>query len=170
MIRALSILAAFALAAPAAAQVGPPKRIASFDAWEAYVFVEPGNKKTCFITASATQINPKIPAREPYIMIRQAPAAKVADEVSLYPGYSLKKDSKVGIKVGKDDLELTLVQGDTAWAKDADADKALVKAMRAGKDMTVRGVNTRNETSTDSYSLAGFGRAYDAIVKECPVK
>ena len=61
-------------------------------------------------------------------------------------------------------------QGETAWAKDADTDKALVTAMRSGSRMVVKGTSTRGTLTTDTYSLSGFSRAYERASRECGVK
>ena len=56
--------------------------------------------------------------------------------------------------------------GSTAAARDG---AAAVRAFRNGRDavMTAPGANGRG-TVADSFPLAGFGAAYEAICKECP--
>ena len=49
----------------------------------------------------------------------------------------------------------------------ADDDKALVAALRAGSQMTVKGVSSRGNATTDTYSLKGTSAAHAAIGKAC---
>ncbi|WP_246200958.1 invasion associated locus B family protein [Azospirillum brasilense] len=62
--------------------------------------------------------------------------------------------------------------GETAWARDADTDKAVTAAMRdaKGKSMVVKGVSARGTKTTDTYGTDGFAQAYDAINQACGVK
>ena len=59
---------------------------------------------------------------------------------------------------------------DTAWSRDAQGDAALVKAMRAGQTMIVRGTSARGTLTADTYSLGGFTAGHEAINKACGVK
>ena len=51
---------------------------------------------------------------------------------------------------------------------DEEADATVVKAMIRGREMRVRGVSLKNTFSEDSYSLIGFTKIHDAIVRACP--
>ncbi|MEE8247875.1 MAG: invasion associated locus B family protein, partial [Alphaproteobacteria bacterium] len=57
--------------------------------------------------------------------------------------------------------------GASAWAPTAVDDKAIVKSMRAGSSMTVKGTSSRGTQTTDTYSLLGFSKALGAITKAC---
>jgi hypothetical protein len=56
--------------------------------------------------------------------------------------------------------------GDTAFARDG---RAVVAALRAGREALHRGPgpNGRGQ-ATDTFALAGFTQAYEAINRECP--
>jgi hypothetical protein len=54
-----------------------------------------------------------------------------------------------------------------AWAPDETADRALVQAMAAGRQMVVRGTSSRGTLTTDTYSLSGFTRAHQEINRAC---
>ena len=58
-------------------------------------------------------------------------------------------------------------QKDRAWAKDADDRQALVDAMRKGTSLVVQGTSARGTETTDTYSLMGFSKAYEAIGAAC---
>ena len=61
-------------------------------------------------------------------------------------------------------------KGDTAWARTAELDKAIVEAMVKGKQAVVKGTPEKGPSTTDTYSLAGFAQALAMIDKACGVK
>lgn len=161
----LTAALALALALPAHAQ-NAPKSLGSFDAWDAFVHVDKG-QKTCYMASSPVSMDPKSLKRsDVYMMVAHRMATKVEGEVSLFAGYPFKKDSKVGVRVLGKDFEL-FTHGDSAWAKDTAGDKALLALMRPGKDMQVIGLTAKDVRTIDAYSLVGFGAALAAINKEC---
>ena len=46
----------------------------------------------------------------------------------------------------------------------------MVKAMRAAKEMEVRGVSKRGTNTRDTYSLFGFTAAHKAIGEACDIR
>jgi hypothetical protein len=42
--------------------------------------------------------------------------------------------------------------------------------MRRGSTMTVTGMSSKGTQTTDTFSLSGFSKAYEAIGKACNVK
>jgi Invasion associated locus B (IalB) protein len=90
----------------------------------------------------------------------------VVDEVSVQPGYSYLEGSEVEVTIGGRTFSL-FTRGEHAWTKSEEADQALISAMKAGNDMTVRGTSTRRTYSLDTYSLLGFTAAYQAMVEAC---
>jgi hypothetical protein len=57
-----------------------------------------------------------------------------------------------------------------AWAADGAADLALSQAVRNGSKMVVTGESSRGTKTTDTYSLKGSTKAYEAISKACNVQ
>ncbi|MBM3556132.1 MAG: hypothetical protein FJX47_11335 [Alphaproteobacteria bacterium] len=169
MIRSLVILAGVALmAAPALAQQpNVPKSIGSFDAWGAFVHAERG-QKTCYAASKPigpAAADPKRPP--PYVMVTFRNGAKpVSDEVSVFAGYAFKRDMAVTARIGQREFSM-FAHGDSAWNRDSASDRAMIQAMRSGKDLTVNGMNARDQKVSDGFSLMGFAKAYDAVVKEC---
>lgn len=164
-----SHLAALALgmalaAAPAAAQT--PKLIGSFQEWDAFSYTDQG-ARVCYIAASPADSEPKNVRRgDVYFMVTHRKADKVAGEVSVFTGYTYKESSAVAVTVGAERYEL-FTQGESAWLRDAAAEKKLVEAMIRGTTLVVRGVSSRNTKTTDRYSLLGFTAAYKAIGRAC---
>ena len=101
-----------------------------------------------------------------YVYVTHRPWEKRINEVSLVAGYSYKKDSTVHARIGGQKFTL-FTDGDTAWNRSPKEDKSLVAAMRRGNSMVVTGVPKKGKQTTDTYSLKGFSKAYDAIGKAC---
>ena len=76
------------------------------------------------------------------------------------------KQSNVKIQVGKDIWTL-FTDRKNAWTYPGDDDTQIVKAMRKGMKLTVKGISSRNNPTTDKYSLKGVTAAYRAINKAC---
>ena len=87
--------------------------------------------------------------------------------VNVSAGYTYKKSSKPTFSVDNKKATNLVVSNDTAWAKDADTDAKLVAAMKKGSNAVLKGTSARGTVTTDTFSLKGFGKAYQAINKAC---
>jgi invasion protein IalB len=108
-----------------------------------------------------------------FLTITHRPAAKQRDEVSFQSGYPYKPGAPVTVDVEKKRFEMFTkpeAEPEGAWSRDAAMDKALVEAMRAGKTVAVKGTSARGTETTDTFSLAGFAKAYAEIGKACGIK
>ncbi|MFP6713227.1 MAG: invasion associated locus B family protein, partial [Rhodospirillales bacterium] len=83
--------------------------------------------------------------------------------------YVYRKDSEVTVNIDGQLYNLFTDRG-TAWARDAKADLSISRMMIRGKSMTVTGFSARGTKTEDTYSLAGFTAAYNAIGKACGIK
>lgn len=143
--------------------------IGAFKDWTAYATKQAGNK-LCYMASEPKKDEGKYGKRgRMYAMVSHRPAAKANDVISIHAGYKYKEGSSVSVKIGGKAFTL-FTNGDTAWASTAAEDRALVKSMRAGKSMVVRGVSWRGTKTKDTYSLHGFTAAYREIGKACRVK
>jgi invasion protein IalB len=167
-----AMLLTTALALPAAAQNGP-KALGTFDAWTAIELAEKSGK-VCYMAARPTKSQPDGAKRGDVLLtIMHRPAAKQRDEVSFQSGYPFKPGAPVVIDVEKKKFELFTkpeTDAEGAWARDAAMDKALVDAMKGGNSLTVKGTSGRGTDTTDTFSLAGFTKAYAEIGKACGIK
>jgi invasion protein IalB len=158
-------IAALATAAVHAAEPAP-KKLGSFADWEAYAYAEKKGK-VCYLLGRPKHSEPKEVKRgDIYLIVSHRSGEKVRDEVSVYVGYPLKDKSEVEAAVGDARFKL-FTRDDAAWAKDAQGDRQLVDAMKKGQSLTVKGVSARGTATTDSYSLAGFTAAHNAIDAAC---
>ena len=153
------------LAVPAAAQ--QPTAIGTFEAWEALTFDE-GGKPVCYTSSEPAQAEGDYSKRDKvYALVTHRPANKSLGVVTIMAGYAYKLGSEVAAQIGGQTFTL-FTNGEAAWADDA-TDPKLVAAMKGGHEMIVRGVSSRGTKTTDTYSLAGFSRAYAAIGEACGV-
>jgi hypothetical protein len=168
---AFGLFAALAITTTAA-QGALETGLGTFRAWEAYTFAERG-KTVCAIWAAATKSEGKYKKRGDVVMFvshRPWTRLKRVHEVSFETGYSYKADSEVTITIDKKKKFNLFTEGDTAWSRTARDDAALVKAMRVGKIMVIRGQSSRGTKTKDTFELFGFTAAHNAINKACRVK
>ncbi len=164
----LKMLAAFALLTvlAAAGPAGAESFLGKHGDWEAFTDKEAG-KLVCYIGSEPTKMRGKYAKRgASYAMVTHRPAEKSRNVVSIRAGYVHKPGSEVEVAIGKLTFKLFTKDG-WAFAPDADADNALVKAMVRGAAMTVTGISGRGTKTVDTYSLKGFTAAYGAISKAC---
>ncbi len=156
----LALLAALLLVPGLALAQPRPQKLGEFQSWTAASFVE-GGQKTCYAFARPTKSEP---ARQGVLLtVTHRQAAR--DTVTISAGYSFPRNADAAVAVGGTELAF-YTSGTTAAARDG---AAAVRAFRNGKDAVMKapGANGRGSVS-DTFPLAGFGAAYDAISKECP--
>ena len=161
------ILAASVTAAGAA----DPRLLGTFKDWNAFAFEE-GGHKVCYMSSQPKKKEPAAAKRgDIHVLVTHRPSEKTLDVVSFIVGYPLKKDSEPTVEVGGKSFKL-FSDGETAWARDAETDKAITAAMRdaKGKSMVAKGVSARGTKTTDTYSTDGLAQAYDTINQACGVK
>lgn len=140
--------------------------IGTFRDWSAFVDTVGGNK-VCYAGSLPKKQDGDYTRRgDAYVLITHRPADKVVGEVSVEAGYTYQSGSEVTATIDGRPFRL-FTEGGNAWAYDEAADRELVRAMRAGTEMTVKGTSSRGTVTTDTYSLFGFTAAYKAITDEC---
>ena len=152
----------------AAAGGAEPTLIGQFGTWGAYT-AAPNGKKVCFALAkpSSSKTNPPNRPRDPaYAFVSTRPAEKVANEVSIMIGYTLKPGSESSLEVGGASYAM-YTQGDGLWIKNAAEEERMVEAMRKAADVTVKGVSAKGTETTDVFSLKGLSQALDKVAQDC---
>ena len=157
-------------AKPAAAVAGSaePTLIGQFGTWGAYT-ATPNGKKVCFALAkpASSKTNPPNRPRDPaYAFVSTRPAEKVANEVSVMIGYTLKPGSESTLEVGGASYAM-YTQGDGLWIKNAAEEERMVDAMRKAADVTVKGTSAKGTETTDTFSLKGLAQALDRLAQDC---
>lgn len=172
LLRTLSLAAVSALVTVAVAQGATvtPKPLGNFNDWEAYTFNEDG-KQVCYMTSAAKKKDPAKPERkDTFAIVTHRPADKTFDVVNVLAGATLKKDSAPKLVINDDRSFSLFADEASAWAKDAQTDRAIVDALKKGKTVVFRAEADKGGKIGDTYSLSGFTAAYDAIGKACNVK
>ncbi|NQV21403.1 MAG: invasion associated locus B family protein [Rhodospirillales bacterium] len=172
MIKGLLALTTACLVAfgPVSAQAAAPKLLGTYKDWSALMLVQ-GGEKQCYMVSKPKSMAPKgVKRGKVYLMVTHWPARKIVNEVSVVTGYSYKKGSEVKAGIKKSKTFTLFTSEDRAWANNAEEDKAMVKALKAGASVTMTGTSSRGTVTTDVYSLAGFSAAYRSINKACKVK
>lgn len=164
-----SILTSVILLGAAVPAQAADKVLGLYGDWGAQTFSE-GKNTGCSMWSQPTKDVGKYSQRGAiYAYITHRPWDKRLNEVSISAGYDYKKDSTVQVRIGGQKFTL-FTDGETAWSRSPKDDKSLVDAMRRGNSMIVSGVSGRGTQTTDTYSLTGFTKAYEAINKACNVK
>lgn len=161
------LIAAALLALPlAGAQAQSIERLGDFSDWSAFRYEENGNR-VCFMASEPTKAVGNYTQRgKIHAMVTHRPGEQRTDEVSIQAGYPYKENAPVEVEVGTLKVRL-FTEGESAWTVDKETDKKLVQAMIKGSTMVVQGTSSRGTDTTDTYSLSGFTRAYQAISQAC---
>ncbi len=163
---------AFAAAkAKPAAQTQKPaqpatKSLGKFGNWSSYVVYE-GKNPVCYMALTARPKDPKGKREAVSLMVTHRPAESSTDVVSYAAGLKLKAGEDVEARIGDKTFNL-FTKDDTAWARDAMTDRAVVMAMRtANTQMVLKGVAADGKPITDTVDLKGARDAYAAASKAC---
>ncbi len=100
------------------------------------------------------------------MMVTYRPKSRSKEEVSHITGYTYKNKSVVDVTIDKRKFKLA-TDNDVAWVPEGESDAKLIKAMRGGSRMIVKGTSSRGTLTTDTYSLQGFTAAHKQIRKSC---
>ena len=147
------------------AQAQNPRPIGSYGSWQALTFEEDG-KSGCYVIAEPTRKEGNYTSRdEVYALVTHRPDDDKLNVFTLIAGYTYQPDSTVTLEIGDETFSLS-TKDDNAWASDDD-DPRIVEALKKGTGMVVRGISSRGTETTDTYSLTGFTKAYNAIGEAC---
>ena len=164
---ALLVLAIAAVTHPAHAQKA--QFVGSFQDWEAYAGTE-GRNKVCYAVTQPTKKEGAVAKRgDVYLFVTHRPGDNERDVINVKSGYAYKASSAVNVAIGNQTFAL-YVKDDTAWNRTTQDDKAMVQAMIKGATIVVKGTPGSGSGTTDTFSLKGFGAAYQAISKACGIK
>ena len=145
-----------------------PEPLAENANWKAHSYVRDGNK-VCYMHAKPAKSKGNYKRRgAPNVMVTRRQGARTTEEVSVTSGYPYPEGKAVKVTIDGRQFNFDLTHGEHAWVSDEEADARVVKAMIRGRGMMVRGVSLKNTYSEDSYSLIGFTKIHDAIVRACP--
>lgn len=158
-----AVLPAMLAGSPAAAAAR--KLVASYLDWNAFAETDRG-RKVCYVEADPRRERGRYRRRgDAYIQVIHRPRSG-REDVAVIAGYKYKRRSKVTVKIGPRRFRL-VPDGDTAWTRRKTNTRRIVRAMRKGRRMEVRGRSSRGTLTTDTYSLIGFTDALKAARRSC---
>lgn len=163
---ALATLITGLLAAlPAAAQEGA-KVMGSFKDWEVHSYQQDG-AKVCNMFSKPTKSEGNYTQRgDVYIFVTNRPSEKITDEFSVQIGYRFMTEAPAYAIVGGQKFAL-FTDGDFAWVHQDKDQRSLIRALRAGSEVTIQGTSSRGTKTTDVFSLSGFTAAHNMISSAC---
>lgn len=151
------------------ATTSPTRRLGVADGWSAYTYREKSGQ-VCYLAADPRKTEPANMKRKPAsAMVTHRPQENVTNVVSFVVGYPLKDGSDAALDIDGTKFDL-FTKSDTAWSRTADIDKTIVEAMAKGKQAVIKATPQKGAPTTDTYSLAGFGKALALIDKACGIK
>ncbi len=166
MLRTFIALIAVIVFFSAQARASEPRLIGTFDNWSAYSFTEGGNK-VCYMASKPINSEGDYSRRDDvYALVTHRPAEGSRNVFSFITGYPYKASSEAEVIIGGN-RHMLFTQDDTAWAPDAAGDDRLISGIKKGVNMIVKGTSQRGTLTTDTFSLRGSSKAYEAISKEC---
>jgi invasion protein IalB len=161
--------------APAAQAPAGTKVLHNSEIWSAWEVNGPGGK-LCYVSArpASTQTKPPgVKRGEVYVTVthRIAATSQLRDEVSFHAGYPIKADRNVGAAIDKtktfDFSRRAPATPELIWSQSPETDRALIAAMRSGRELVLTGTSQRGTTTVDVFKLDGFAKAMDAANKAC---
>ncbi len=159
------VVAVAAMILPWAGMAADPVQIGTFTDWRAYTFDDPGGK-ICYVVSEPKKEQGNYTRRgDVYFLVTHRPSGNVFDEVSVIIGYTFKEGSEPTATIGNKTFKF-YSEGDAAWVFQKD-EATLVREMKAGATMVVRGTSSRGTLTTDTYSLSGVTAALNKIDQEC---
>jgi len=164
-----ALIAAAPQQKPVAAESAAPKSLGTAKNWSAFS-AGSGKGLVCYLVGKPVKTLPEHVTRGRISAdVTHRPGENTFNTVNFQLGYDAKSGSSAELTIDGKKYELfTAKQG--AWAKDAETDKTVAIALSKGKQAVIKAVSERNNASTDTYSLDGFGEALALIDKACNVK
>ncbi|MDO8290896.1 MAG: hypothetical protein Q7T44_16910 [Parvibaculum sp.] len=170
---ALTGLAFTTLTSGVAEAADAPKLLGKYDDWAAYTYGT-GKDRICYVLSEPKKQEPKAAARgDVYFMVTHRPGRNIRNEISMRIGYPFAATSKPFAMIGKDRFQMFsgVVEGgehqNWAWLDNTKDEAKMVKALRAGSSMVIKGTSARKTLTTDTYSLKGSGSALNKIDGAC---
>lgn len=140
---------------------------AEYKAWGVFT-TDQDNQKVCYITSRPTKKSGNYRKRsEPYMLVTYRRGGN--PEVSVNSGYPYKIGADVSLRVDKQNYDFftSSETPEMAWAKDSTSDIKVITAMKQGSGLVTKSYSKLGTYSQDTYSLAGFTKAYDKMKELC---
>lgn len=137
------------------------------------IFVENNPSRCWGVSPPKAQVNTRggqtvtVNRGDSLLLVSYIPDDDVDGQVSWTGGYPLAPGRPVTVTIGGTTVEMTTIEGEWAWADNAEDDARLIAAMKRGADAVVSARSTRGTDTRDTYSLLGFTAAVDEAARRC---
>ena len=139
--------------------------LGQYKSWS--IFAKP-NKELCYVVADPYKSSGKYKKRgEVKVVVAYRPNEKNIGFIGFEFGYPFKKNAEVDIKIDNKKLFKLYTDNQQAWTYDISDDTEIINYMKKGLTMKVIGFSKKGTRTEDFYSLSGFTRAHNQILREC---
>jgi invasion protein IalB len=141
--------------------------IGTFGDWKA-LMTGKDKQKVCYALSQPKERLPAKLARDPgYLFISNRAADGAKNEIAFKLGFSTKAGQDGSLAIGSGNFSL-VGSGESAFLKNPAQEAQLIELMKKSSGITLKMSSLRGNETTDKYSLNGFGKALEAVAKECP--
>ncbi|MFN3723866.1 MAG: invasion associated locus B family protein [Paracoccaceae bacterium] len=161
---------AMALAASSTYAQESTNRVATKTDWS--VFTENDPKECWGVSSPKETVNSRggqpvsVRRGDILLFVTFRPGAGARGEVSFTGGYPFATGSTVKVEIDGQSYDL-FADGEWAWPASADADEALLTAMKRGATAVLTGASGRGTQTKDTFSLRGFTAAMQEAETRC---
>lgn len=160
----LSLLLGTLAAGQVIAQTADPKTLGVFKAWNTFTVPVDG-QTTCYALTDPEDSLPKnVRHGDVVFMVTNWPGEK--NVPSFITGYKFKDGSTVTAEIGSTKWDL-FTTNNSAWLREQGDEAALIKAMKSGNTLRVKGTSDRGTATEYRFSLSGVTAAINSINKSC---
>ena len=136
-----------------------------FKQWSAMHYEENG-QRVCVMWSAPEKRGSADRQTDPHAFVSHRAKERVYNEISIQIGVPLKAGSVLTAEIGSQRFTL-YTDGDSAWNNSLKEDNRMVRAMRAGRALSVTATSAGGSKIRDSYSLFGFTSAHKAVSEAC---
>ncbi len=141
--------------------------IGTFGDWKA-LMTGKDKQKVCYALSQPKERLPAKLTRDPgYLFISNRLADGARNEVAFKLGFAAKTGQDGSLAIGTGNFPL-VASGDSAFLKNPAQEAQLIDLMKRSSAISIKMSSARGNETTDKYSLNGFGKALEAVAKECP--
>lgn len=141
--------------------------IGTFGDWKA-LMTGKDKQKVCYALSQPKERLPAKLNRDPgYVFISNRMADGAKNEIAFKLGFAAKTGQDGALTIGTGNFPL-VASGDSAFLKNPAQEGQLIDLMKRSAGVTLKMASARGNETTDKYSLNGFGKALEAVAKECP--
>ncbi|NBQ00281.1 MAG: hypothetical protein EBU44_03145, partial [Proteobacteria bacterium] len=91
---------------------------------------------------------------------------KIQNEISITSGYNYKASSKVNVAIDKKEFKFE-TEDNFAWLTKYEEEVAMIELMRKSSQAKISATSAKGSKTIDTFSLSGFGEAYETAKKKC---